>query len=70
MIELGADQLVDHRLDARILAANLIGELAQRVKAHRLDPDLEIDQPLAEDRILGERAAAACDRFGEREQRD
>src|ERR1700730_17935171 len=48
VVELGAGQLVYHRLDSRIAPAHLVGELAQHVVLHRLNPDLEIGQALPE----------------------
>ncbi len=67
VVELGTDELVDHRLDAGILAANLIGELSHRVQAERLDANLEVGEALAEDGVFGERASVApgCAREGE-----
>src|SRR5215472_5882341 len=55
VVQFGADQLVDHGFDSRLATTNLVGELTHRVQAHRLDPDLEVGQPLAKDRIFGER---------------
>src|SRR5260370_30475616 len=38
------------------------------MKPHRLDASLQLHEPLSEDRVFGEWASAALDRFGKRQQ--
>src|SRR5207245_3817792 len=58
-LDAGADELVDRRLGAERLAAELFGEKAETVETHRLDLRLHARQTLADAGIV-ERAAAAA----------
>ena len=68
MIQLAGDELVYRRVDAGSALAERVGQLAEGLELHRLDPDREVGETLAHQRIVGGGLAAAPPRARELDQ--